>query len=89
MKLFTGASADRPDAHVGPYSIGLNCYKTRLSRMKTMLLASNAAGGLYEFWQELLETLTNDNKVLLLTRRLDILNLIRIRSQMLCGEAAR
>ncbi len=37
-----------------------------------MLLASNVAGGLYEFRQELMETLTKDNRVLPLARRRDI-----------------
>ena len=34
--------------------------------MKTILIASNVTGGLYEFRQELLETLTQDNKVIVL-----------------------
>lgn len=34
--------------------------------MKTILIASNVTGGLYEFRQELLETLTKDNKVIVL-----------------------
>ena len=34
--------------------------------MKTILFASNVTGGLYEFRQELLETLTTDNKVIVL-----------------------
>ena len=34
--------------------------------MKTILFASNVTGGLYEFRQELLETLTKDNKVIVL-----------------------
>ena len=37
--------------------------------MKTILIASNVTGGLYEFRQELLETLTKDNKVIVLGSR--------------------
>jgi len=34
--------------------------------MKTILIASNVTGGLYEFRQELLEILTKDNRVIVL-----------------------
>ena len=47
--------------------------------MKTILIASNVTGGLYEFRQELLETLTKDNKVIVLGSKTghidDLLNL--------------
>lgn len=47
--------------------------------MKTILIASNVTGGLYEFRQELLETLTKDNKVSVLALKTghidDLLNL--------------
>ena len=48
-------------------------------RMKTILIASNVTGGLYEFRQELLETLTRDNRVIVLGSKTghidDLLNL--------------
>lgn len=37
--------------------------------MKTILIASNVTGGLFEFRQELLETLIKDNKVIVLASR--------------------
>ena len=47
--------------------------------MKTILIASNVTGGLYEFRQELLETITKDNKVIVLGSRTahveDLMNL--------------
>lgn len=47
--------------------------------MKTILIASNVTGGLYEFRQELLETLTKENKVIVLGSKTghidDLLNL--------------